>query len=78
MTPTVLGPTVVGLTRRERRLRAASLLVLLGIAVEALSFLRIHPLAFLGFLMLGGLAIAAGVVMYLLSLLDGDHGAGGH
>jgi hypothetical protein len=61
-----------GLSRRERKLRLASLLVLLGIVIEALSFVRLHPLAFLGFLAFGGLAIAAGVVLYLLSLLDTD------
>jgi hypothetical protein len=65
-------PLASGLSRRERKLRIASLLVLLGILIEAFSFIGIHPLAFLGFLVFGGLALAAGMVSYLLSLLDTD------
>jgi hypothetical protein len=61
-----------GLSRRERRLRFAALLVLLGMAIEAASFLTVHPLAFLLYLGLGGLAIVAGVAEYLFSLLDSD------
>ena len=65
-----------GISRREARLRTSAILVLLGIAIEAASFVRVHPLAFLIFLGLGGLSIAAGIVMYLLALLEADRASG--
>ena len=45
MTPATTAAGRNGMSRRERRLRVASLLVLLGMAIEALSFTRLHPLA---------------------------------
>lgn len=53
-----------------RRLRLAGLLVLLGLAVEAVTLLWSHHLAFVLFLALGGLLIAAGVLLYLWSLVS--------
>lgn len=53
------------LDRRERRIRLAALLELLGIAVEVISLRWAHPTAFLLFVGIGGLLLAAGVVLYL-------------
>jgi hypothetical protein len=54
--------------RMTRRLRISGILIILGLLVEALSLIRIHPLSFLGFMFIGGGLLAAGVVTYLYSL----------
>jgi hypothetical protein len=54
--------------RMTRRLRIAGILIILGLLVEALSLIRIHPLSFLGFMFIGGGLLAAGVFTYLYSL----------
>jgi predicted membrane channel-forming protein YqfA (hemolysin III family) len=59
-------------TRLFRRLRLAGFLVLAGLAVEAVTLLWSHHLAFVLFLGLGGLLIAAGVLLYLWSLISSD------
>ena len=59
----------------HRRLRVSGVLIILGLAVELLSLIRIHPLAFLGFLFVGGGLLIAGVVLYLYSLVSVGHAA---
>jgi hypothetical protein len=54
----------------ERRLRIAGVLIILGLVVEALSLVRIHPLAFLSFMFIGGTLLVAGVAVYLYSLVS--------
>ena len=54
--------------RLVRRLRLAGLLVSLGLLIEAATLFWPHPTAFLAFLLLGGLLVAAGVIVYLLSI----------
>ena len=54
----------------ERRLRISGMLIALGLLVEALSLIRIHPLAFLGFMFVGGGFLIAGIAMYLYSLVS--------
>jgi hypothetical protein len=53
----------------ERRIRWASFLIGAGLLVQLGSLLVVHPLAFVAFLMLGCPLIAAGIVLYLLSLV---------
>jgi hypothetical protein len=53
----------------SRRLRLSGLLVGLGLIVEALTLFWPHPTAFLVFLGLGGLLVAAGVLFYLVSIV---------
>jgi hypothetical protein len=53
----------------ERRIRWASVLVGAGLLVQLASLLIVHPLAFVAFLMIGCPLMAAGIVLYLLSLL---------
>jgi hypothetical protein len=53
----------------ERRIRWASFLVGAGLLVQLGSLLIVHPLAFVAFLMVGCPLMAAGIVMYLFSLL---------
>jgi hypothetical protein len=54
----------------ERRLRISGTLIVLGLLVEALSLVRIHPLAFLGFMFVGGGFLILGITIYLYSLVS--------
>lgn len=51
--------------KRERRIRIAALLEVVGLAVEIISLRWAHPTAFLLFVGLGGLLLAAGILLYL-------------
>lgn len=57
------------LTKLERRLRGAGVLVAIGLAVELISLLWNHPTAFFLFLGVGAFLMAAGVLFYLFSLV---------
>lgn len=56
--------------KMDRRLRVSGVLIALGLLVEALSLIRIHPLAFLGFVFVGGGFLLAGIATYLYSLVS--------
>lgn len=58
------------MTHTERRLRISGTLIALGLLVEALSLIRVHPLAFLGFMFIGGGLLVIGIVIYLYSLVS--------
>jgi len=47
--------------RITRYLRISGVLIILGLLVEALSLIRIHPFSFLAFMFIGGALLAAGV-----------------
>lgn len=53
----------------EGRIRLSALLVLLGLGVEAVTLSILHPLSFIAFAGVGVLLIAAGIVVFLLTLL---------
>lgn len=55
----------------ERGIRLSAVLVVAGLLVELLTLSSARPTAFLVFVGLGGLLIAAGIAVYLLSLLRG-------
>ena len=55
--------------KTDRRLRLAGILLVLGLVIDALSILWNHPLAFLGFMFVGGLFVFLGIAVYLASLL---------
>lgn len=57
-------------TGLEGRLRISGILIALGLLVEALSLVRIHPLAFLGFMFIGGAFLLAGIAIYLYSIVS--------
>jgi hypothetical protein len=65
-----LGAEVTTATQTERRLRISGILIALGLLVEALSLVRIHPLAFLGFMFVGGGLLVAGIAIYLYSIVS--------
>jgi len=53
----------------ERRIRLAGLLIGLGLLSQLVTFLWIHPLAFMAFLLVGCPLVAIGIVVYLYSLV---------
>lgn len=59
----------------EKRLRLASLLVCLGLLVLLLTLVKIHPLAFVAFTVIGLPLVAAGVLVFLYSIVV--HGESG-
>ncbi len=54
----------------SKRLRRSGILIVAGLVVEGLSLVWNHPLSFVAFLGLGGLLLAAGIVLYLWSLVS--------
>ena len=65
----VRGPVI------ESRLRLASLLVSLGLLILLLTLVKIHPLAFVAFTIIGLPLVAAGVLVFLYSIVV--HGESG-
>lgn len=54
----------------EKRLRMASLLTCLGLLVLILTLIRIHPLAFVVFAVIGCPLAAAGILLFLYSVVS--------
>jgi len=59
----------------ERRIRQASVLVCLGLLVLLLTLVRIHPLAFVAFTVIGCPLLLAGVLLFLYSIVSHSPGA---
>ena len=57
-------------TKMQRRVRISGTMVFLGLIVELVSLLWSTPPAFLFFLMPGALLMAAGILVYLYSLVS--------
>jgi len=60
-------------TKIERRIRMAGILLIAGLLVELVTLRWSHPTAFLFFLLLGGLLMALGIGVYLLSLVSAEN-----
>jgi len=60
-------------TKIERRIRLAGILLIAGLVVELVTLRWSHPMAFLFFLLLGGLLMALGIGVYLLSLVSAEN-----
>jgi hypothetical protein len=54
----------------EKRIRMAALLVCLGLLVLLLTLVRIHPLAFVAFTVIGCPLVLAGIVLFLYSVVS--------
>jgi hypothetical protein len=54
----------------EKRLRAAGILVFLGLVIECFALRWTHPTAFLAFAMIGIPVVLAGVLWFLYSLIS--------
>ena len=61
------------LTKIERRIRLAGILLIAGLLVELITLQWSHPTAFLFFLMLGGALMALGIAIYLFSLVSAEN-----
>jgi hypothetical protein len=60
----------MSLSKMERRLRTAGLLVVSGLSIEAASLAWTHPLSFLVFAGFGGLLIGGGLLVCLGTLFQ--------
>jgi hypothetical protein len=54
----------------ERRLRWAGCLIVVGLIVQLTTFIWIHPLAFIAFMVIGCPLVAAGILLFLYSLVS--------
>jgi len=61
---------MLGTSRLERKLQLSGMLLMLGLVVEAVCLLARGPIAFMVFVGLGGLLFAAGILLYLYSLVS--------
>jgi predicted cobalt transporter CbtA len=53
----------------ERRIRWAGILVAAGLILQLITFIWVHPLAFMAFLMISCPLVAIGIVVYLYALI---------
>jgi hypothetical protein len=56
----------------ERRLRWAGVLIALGLIVQSITLAVLHPLAFVGFIVIACPLMGAGVVLFLVAILIGE------
>jgi hypothetical protein len=56
--------------RIEKRVRLAALLIGLGLLVQLITLVRIHPLAFMAFILIGCPLVLAGVLLFLYSIVS--------
>jgi hypothetical protein len=59
------------LTTLEKRLRWAGLLIALGLFVQMVTLWRVHPLAFVAFILVACPLIGAGVILFLFTIVRG-------
>ena len=62
--PGLAVPTV------EKRVRLAAALICLGMLVQLITLLRIHPLAFMAFILIACPLVLAGILLYLFSIVS--------
>lgn len=53
----------------ERRIRYAGILIAAGLIIQLITFIWIHPLAFMAFLLISCPLVAIGILVYLYSLV---------
>jgi hypothetical protein len=54
----------------ETKLRRASLIIALGLLLQFLSLLPLHPLALIAFVGIGVPVMAVGVILFLLAIVN--------
>lgn len=54
----------------ERRIRWSGLLIVCGLAIQMITLIFVHPLAFMGFLLIGCPLVAAGILLFLFAILS--------
>lgn len=53
-----------------RRVRLAAILICLGLVVLLLTLIRVHPLAFMAFILIGCPLVLAGILLFLYSIVS--------
>lgn len=66
----------------ERRIRYAGILIAAGLITQLITFIWVHPLAFMAFILISCPLVAIGILLYLYSLVatqsspvDGGNGS---
>jgi hypothetical protein len=54
----------------EKRVRLAALLICAGLPVQLLTLVRIHPLAFMAFILIACPLVLVGILLYLYSIVS--------
>jgi hypothetical protein len=57
----------------QKALRISGVLLLLGLCTEAISLIWVHPIAFILFFVVGGALLAAGILLFLYSLVSSKY-----
>jgi hypothetical protein len=57
-------------SRLQRKFKTAAYLLTAGLLVEGITLQWAHPTSFLLFIILGGLLVGAGIVIYLFALVS--------
>ncbi|MGH9397552.1 MAG: hypothetical protein ACRD18_11965 [Terriglobia bacterium] len=53
----------------ERRIRYAGILIAAGLIIQLITFIWVHPLAFMAFILISCPLVAIGILIYLYSLV---------
>ncbi|HKR94187.1 MAG TPA: hypothetical protein VJW55_02430 [Candidatus Angelobacter sp.] len=64
------GPQINATVRIETRIRLAAALICAGLLVLLLTLIRVHPLAFVAFTVVGCPLVVAGVLLFLYSIVS--------
>jgi uncharacterized membrane protein YozB (DUF420 family) len=57
------------LSKTERMLKVAAAFIFVGLAIQLVTLLRNHPLAFMAFIFVGSSLVLIGAVLYLWSVV---------
>jgi len=57
----------------EMKIKWSGTLIAAGLLVQLASLTKIHPLSFVAFLLIGCPLVAAGIIVYLVSLVSDTH-----
>ena len=60
----------------ERRIRWSGLIIALGLIIQSGTLFWTHPLSFMAFLLIGCPLVAAGLLLYLYSLVSHHEASG--
>ena len=60
----------------EKALRIAGVLICLGLLVQLITLIRVHPLAFMAFILISCPLVVAGIVLHLYSIVSHPSGKG--
>ena len=61
---------MLSVNQLEKRRQVAGVFIVLGLVIEALCLIWSTPIAFVIFVMIGGLLMFVGIVLYLYSLVS--------